>query len=67
MSIPTMKTEPVVRVVEDGLHLYFDGTERGAFTTYGFEADKGRVDMMEVGNHRIRKQGNDVTVFEVIR
>ena len=60
-------TEPVVRVVEDGLHLYVVGTERGAFTTYGFEADKGRVGMLEVGNHRIRKQGDNVTVFEVIR
>jgi hypothetical protein len=50
---------------KDGMRIFVEGVERAEFTSSGFSADQGRVDVLQVGAHIVSRDG-DFTVWRPI-
>jgi hypothetical protein len=50
---------------KDGMRIFVEGVERAEFTSSGFSADQGRVDVLQVGAHIVSREG-DFTVWRPI-
>ena len=57
--------ENALTIRNDGMRIYVEGVERAEFTSSGFRADQGRVDVLQVGAHIVSRDG-DFTVWRPI-
>lgn len=57
--------ENALTIRNDGMRISVEGVERAEFTSSGFSADQGRVDVLQVGAHIVSRDG-DFTVWRPI-